>query len=81
MKGVEFYVDAITNSIVDVVTGESLETDVERIAPRDLKKILKKNGWRFNWKMESKYFPLSIFHYSMQPPQNVPCCAYCSSKH
>jgi len=55
MKGVEFYVDAITNSIVDVVTAESLETDVELMAPRDLKKILKKNGWKFNWKMESQY--------------------------
>jgi len=38
-----------------MVTGESLETVVERMAPRDLKKILKKNGWRFNWKIESKY--------------------------
>ena len=47
--------DAITNSIVDVVTRESIETDVELVTPRDLKKILKKNGWKFNWKTESKY--------------------------
>ncbi|HEY8969405.1 MAG TPA: hypothetical protein VIM64_09930, partial [Puia sp.] len=61
MKGVEFYVDAITNSIVDVVTAESLETDVELMAPRDLKKILKKNGWKFNWRIESKYSDRQIY--------------------
>jgi hypothetical protein len=55
MKGVEFYVDAITNSIVDVVTGESIETDVEPVETCDLKRILKKNGWKFNWKIESQY--------------------------
>jgi len=54
MKGVEFYVDAITNSIVDVLTNESIETDVEPLEPCDLKKILKRNGWKFNWRMESK---------------------------
>jgi hypothetical protein len=61
MKGVEFYVDAITNSIVDVVTAESLETDVELMAPRDLKKILKKNGWKFNWRIESKYSDRQLY--------------------
>ncbi|HVU57409.1 MAG TPA: hypothetical protein VHD83_20240 [Puia sp.] len=55
MKGVEFYVDAITNSIVDAVTRESIETDIAPITFHDLKKILKKNGWKFNWKKESQY--------------------------
>jgi len=55
MKGVEFYVDAITNSIVDVVTGKSIETDIVTIKLHDLKKTLKKSGWKFNWKMESQY--------------------------
>lgn len=50
-----FYIDKITNSIEDVLTGTSYETDVLPVTPADLKKILKKNGWRFNWKTEFKH--------------------------
>lgn len=50
-----FYIDKITNSIEDAMTGESYDTEVVPIVIADLKIILKKNGWRFNWKRELKY--------------------------
>ena len=47
-----FLIDKITNSIEDAVTGKSLDTKILPANKSDLKTILKKNGWRFNWKSE-----------------------------
>ncbi len=50
-----FYIDKVTRSIEDAVTGKSFETEVLRIGAGDLKSVIKRNGWRFNWKMERAY--------------------------
>ena len=47
-----FLIDKITNSIEDATTGKSLDTEILPANKSDLKTILKKNGWRFNWKSE-----------------------------
>jgi hypothetical protein len=47
---VEF--DRLTHSIENVVTGESFSTEVIPLAKTDLPQITKKNGWKFNWKLE-----------------------------
>ena len=52
MKKNIFYIDKVTNSIEDAVTGKTFETDVKIVMPSDLKNVLKKNGWRFNWRIE-----------------------------
>jgi hypothetical protein len=61
----DFEIDGITNSIENALTHESAETEVLPVVKSDLKKILKKNGWRFNWKTEfnmpgRKFFKLVI---------------------
>jgi hypothetical protein len=56
-----FYIDKITNSIEDAVTGKSLDTEVQPLLLVDFKTILKKNGWRFNWKMECKYGERQVY--------------------
>jgi hypothetical protein len=55
MRNHSFYIDKITNSIEDAITGKSLDTDVLLLIVTDLKTVLKKHGWRFNWKSEFKY--------------------------
>ncbi|MEJ7912501.1 MAG: hypothetical protein WKF70_05055 [Chitinophagaceae bacterium] len=50
-----FYIDKITNSIEVAATGKSLDTEVNTLISADLNTVLKKNGWRFNWKSELKY--------------------------
>ena len=52
--GLDFEVDKLTNSIENVVTGDSFSTDISLITVLDLKKITKKNGWLFDWKYEFK---------------------------
>lgn len=48
----DFIVDKLTNSIENVVTGDSFATDIILNSTSDLKVVTKKNGWQFDWKYE-----------------------------
>lgn len=54
MKNIEqeFIVDKLTDSILNTISGDSFETQVSTLKKSDLKTVLKKNGWKFNWKTE-----------------------------
>lgn len=58
---IEIEVDKLTNSIENVITGDSFQTDVTLIDKSDLKTITKKNGWLFNWANEFKQPDRDIF--------------------
>lgn len=51
--GLDFEIDKLTNSIENVVTGDSFATEVSVVTPADLKNIAK-NKWNFDWKFEYK---------------------------
>jgi hypothetical protein len=48
----DFKVDKLTNSIENVITGDSFRTQVILTNKDEIKAITKKNGWVFNWKHE-----------------------------
>ena len=50
--GLDFIVDKLTNSIENVTTGDSFQTEISILNANDIKVISKKNGWAFNWKIE-----------------------------
>ena len=50
----DFEVDKLTNSIENVLTGDSFPTRVTLVSYADLKTITRKNGWQFDWKYELK---------------------------
>lgn len=52
MKPYEFIIDKLTKSIEELKSGKSLPTEIVLISGDDLKQLLKKNGWHFNWKKE-----------------------------
>ncbi len=52
--GLDFIVDKLTNSVENVVTGDSFKTEVSILTKADLKIVTKKNGWLFDWKKELK---------------------------
>jgi hypothetical protein len=52
--GLDFEIDKLTNSIENVVTGDSFATEISYILENDLKRISKKRGWLFNWRDEFK---------------------------
>ena len=47
-------IDKLTNSIENIITGDSFQTDVTFIDKNDLKSITKRTGWLFDWKNEYK---------------------------
>jgi len=50
----DFIIDKLTNSVENVVTGDSFHTDVALVSSSGLKTVTKKNGWVFDWKYELK---------------------------
>lgn len=53
-KELDVWIDKLTNSIVNTISGDSLPTDIHEVTPQDLKKVTKSSGWNFNWKGEIK---------------------------
>jgi len=59
--GLDFIIDKLTNSIENVVTGDSFATDISLLKNTDLKNISKKKGWLFDWKYEFKQPERDVF--------------------
>ena len=47
-SGLDFIIDKLTNSIENVVTGDSFLTEISLVTKQDLKLVTKKNNWLFN---------------------------------
>jgi hypothetical protein len=65
--GLDFNIDKLTNSIENVVTGDSFQTEISIVTDKDLKFVSKTNGWLFNWRNEFKepareVYKLTIVH-------------------
>jgi hypothetical protein len=52
--GLDFFVDKLTNSIENIVTGDSFRTEISLISQEDLKTVKKSLDWQFNWANEYK---------------------------
>ena len=52
--GLDFIIDKLTNSIENVVTGDSFATEISILTTNDLKTATTKKGWLFSWKDEFK---------------------------
>ena len=50
--GLDFIIDKLTNSIENIVTGDSFATEISLLTFSNLKTVTKRNGWLFNWKEE-----------------------------
>lgn len=57
----DFEVDKLTNSIENILTGDSFPTDVSIISKEDLKVIDKKTGWLFDWNTEAKLADRDVY--------------------
>ena len=50
--GLEFIIDKLTNSIENIVSGDSFATEISLVSFNDLKLVTKSKGWVFNWRQE-----------------------------
>ena len=69
--GLDFVVDKLTNSIENVVTGDSFSTDISIISNSDLKNVTKKNGWSFDWKSELKQPQRDVYKLTIVNNQTI----------
>jgi hypothetical protein len=54
-------IDALTNSIVNTISGDSFPTEVYPLATSDIKLVSTKKGWIFNWSSERKLSTRKVF--------------------
>ncbi len=57
----DFHIDKLTNSIENVISGDSFKTDVLPLSPKDLKSIKGKDGWKFKWANEFKQADVTVY--------------------
>ena len=69
--GLDFEVDKLTNSIENIVTGDSFATEISIISITDLKKVTKKNGWQFDWKLEFKQPQKDVYKLTIANNQSL----------
>ncbi|MEI8111298.1 MAG: hypothetical protein WCH59_09940 [Chitinophagia bacterium] len=69
--GLDFQVDKLTNSIENVITGDSFPTDITIITAADLKNVTKKNGWQFDWKIEFKQPARDVYKLTIVNNQSI----------
>lgn len=69
--GLDFEIDKLTNSIENVITGDSFATEVSVVTLSDLKSITKKNNWQFDWKYEYKQPERDVYKLTIINNQNI----------
>ena len=47
LQELDFVIDKLTNSISNVISGDSFATEVSVLTKEDLKTVSQKNGWVF----------------------------------
>ena len=67
----DFEIDKLTNSIENVITGDSFSTDITRISGNDLKGINRKNGWVFLWKQEFEHPEREVYKLTIVNNQTI----------
>ncbi len=70
-RGIDIEIDELTNSIRNVVSGDSFPTDISLITKPDLKTITKKSGWQFDWKIELKHPERDVYKLTIVNNQSI----------
>ena len=64
-RELDFIIDRLTDSIVNVYTGDSFQTEVSLLTKEDLKTINKKNKWNFDWNIEYKNLAKEVYKFTI----------------
>jgi hypothetical protein len=67
----DFIVDKLTNSIENVISGDSFSTEITILTKAELKIVSKKNGWLFNWTEEFKNPIREVFKLTIVGNPNI----------
>ena len=67
----DFKIDKLTDSIRNVFSGDSFETQVVKLAKADLNKLTEKNGWKFSWRVEFNDLTKDVYKLTIIQNPNV----------
>lgn len=71
LQYIDIEIDKLTNSLENVITGDSFSTDIVITEETDLKSVTKKEGWLFDWKAEYKKPDRDVFKLTIVNNQSV----------
>ncbi len=57
----DVYIDKLTNSIENTISGDSFATEIFEVTKVDLKNVSQPNGWNFDWLAESKMVDRKVY--------------------
>jgi hypothetical protein len=68
---IDIEIDKLTNSLENIITGDSFSTDIVIIDQNDFKSVSKKEGWLFDWKSEFKKPDRDVYKLTIVNNQSV----------
>ncbi len=60
-----FIIDKLTDSILNTISGDSFQTEVNKLTTIDIINITKKNNWKFDWKSEFNDIQKEVYKLSI----------------
>lgn len=69
--GLDFIIDKLTNSIENVISGDSFATEISLVTVGDLKLINAKNNWLFDWKTEFRQPERDVYKLTITNNLNI----------
>lgn len=70
-KKIDVWIDKLTNSIFNTISGDSLPTNVIEVKILDVKHVTKSRGWNFNWKAELKKEGIYVYKLVILGNENI----------
>jgi hypothetical protein len=70
-KHIDVWIDKLTNSIFNTISGDSLPTEVIVVTAQDLKLVTKSRCWNFNWKSELKKEGVIVYKLVILGNENI----------
>jgi hypothetical protein len=68
---IDIEIDKLTNSLENVITGDTFPTDIVITEQKDFKGVNKKEGWLFDWKSEFKKPDRDVYKLTIVNNQSV----------
>ncbi len=70
VRGLDFEVDKLTNSIENTITGEVFDTEISRLGISEIKQI-KAKDWQFDWRNEIKDITKEVYKLTIVNNSNI----------
>jgi len=71
LQYIDIEIDILTNSLENIITGDSFATDIVITEQNDFKNVTNKEGWLFDWKAEFKKPDRDVYKLTIVNNQSV----------